>query len=207
MWWKRKEFGSWNSFVVVFADQKPRIVQGLPHRETNLTFQQLHLMPPETSISEIAHVIQLAIAPVFLITGVCTLLGVLANRLGRIVDRARVIETKLEILDEVKRAHLKEELMRLSRRARFVNHAITYSTVSALLTCITISTLFTGTFVPAHLSKVIAVLFVAAMVLLFLALLAFLREVMIASRALRISCTTQSRGVGQAQPPLPLVEE
>lgn len=190
-----------------FADQKPRIVQGPLHAGTNHIFQQLHLMSPETSISEIAHVIQLAIAPVFLITGVCTLLGVLANRLGRIVDRARVIETKLEIPDEVKRAHLKEELMRLSRRACFVNHAITYSTVSALLTCITISTLFTGTFVPAHLSKVITVLFVAAMVSLFLALLAFLREVMIASRALRISCTTQLKGADQTQPPLPLVEE
>jgi hypothetical protein len=164
-------------------------------------------MSPETSISAIAHVIQLAIAPVFLITGVCTLLGVLANRLGRIVDRARAIETKLEIRDEVKSAHLEEELKRLSRRARFVNLAITYSTISALLTCVTISTLFTGTFVPAHLSKVITILFVAAMFSLFLALLAFLREVMIASRALRISCTMLSRGAGNAQPPLPLVQE
>src|SRR5215475_5410632 len=72
-------------------------------------------MSPENSISAIAHVIQLAIAPVFLITGVCTLLGVLANRLGRIVDRARVIERKLEIPDEVKRVHLEEELIRLCR--------------------------------------------------------------------------------------------
>jgi len=164
-------------------------------------------MSPENSISAIAHVIQLAIAPVFLITGVCTLLGVLANRLGRIVDRARVIERKLEIPDEVKRVRLEEELIRLCRRARFVNLAIRCSIISALLTCITISTLFTGTFVPAHLSKVIAVLFVAAMLSLFLALLAFLREVMVATRALRISCTTQSRGAGQAQRSLPLAQE
>jgi hypothetical protein len=61
--------------------------------------------------------------------------------------------------------------------------------------------------VPAHLSKVITILFVAAMFSLFLALLAFLREVMIASRAFRISCTMLSRGAGKAQPPLPLVEE
>ena len=164
-------------------------------------------MSPENSISAIAHAIQLAIAPVFLITGVCTLLGVLANRLGRIVDRARVIETKLEFPDEVKRLHLEAELTRLSRRALFVNLAIKCSTISALLTCITISTLFTGTFVPANLSKVITVLFVAAMFSLFLALLAFLREVMIATRALRISCTTQSGAASEAHPPLPLVEE
>jgi len=53
-------------------------------------------MTPETRISAIAHVIQLAIAPVFLISGVATLLSVLANRLGRIVDRARVLEAKLD---------------------------------------------------------------------------------------------------------------
>src|SRR5262245_52918926 len=126
-------------------------------------------MSPENSISAIAHVIQLAVAPVFLITGVCTLLQVLVNRLGRLVDRARLIEAKLEFPDEVKRVRLEEELMRL------LNLAITCSAVSALLTCITISTLFTGTFVPAHLSKVITVLFVAAMLSLFLAFLAFLR--------------------------------
>src|SRR6267154_168567 len=68
-------------------------------------------MPPETQISAIAHVIQLAIAPVFLISGVATLLSVLANRLGRIVDRARVLETKLELSDEAKRAPMLEELL------------------------------------------------------------------------------------------------
>src|SRR5437773_10138222 len=81
-------------------------------------------MPPETQISAIAHVIQLAIAPVFLISGVATLLSVLANRLGRIVDRARVLEAKLELPDEAKRAPMLEELSRLSRRARLVNLAI-----------------------------------------------------------------------------------
>lgn len=164
-------------------------------------------MPPENPISAIAHVIQLAIAPVFLITGVCTLLSVLANRLGRIVDRARVIEAKLEAPHELKKARLEEELLRLSRRARLVNVAITCSTISALLTCVTISTLFTGTFIPAHLSKVITVFFVAAMFLLFLALLAFLSEVLIATRALRISPTTQPGGASPAKPSFPLVQE
>src|SRR5690348_7658942 len=127
-------------------------------------------MPPETPISAIAHVIQLAIAPVFLISGVATLLSVLANRLGRIVDRARVLEAKLEIPAEAKRAHMSEELTRLSRRARLVNVAITFGTICALLICVTIVTLFTGTFFPINLSRVITVLFIAAMLSLFLAL-------------------------------------
>ena len=106
-------------------------------------------MPPETQISAIAHVIQLAIAPVFLISGVATLLSVLANRLGRIVDRARVLEAKLELPDEAKRAPMLEELSRLSRRARLVNLAITFCTICALLICVTIATLFTGTAMAA----------------------------------------------------------
>jgi hypothetical protein len=164
-------------------------------------------MPPETPISAIAHVIQLAIAPVFLISGVATLLSVLANRLGRIVDRARVLEAKLDLPDEARRGHRLEELMRLSRRARLVNLAITFGTICALLTCVTIVTLFTGTFLPVSLSKVITVLFIAAMFSLFLALVAFLREVIMATRALRISWSPPPRGGSSVQASPPLVQE
>ncbi len=160
-------------------------------------------MPPETRISAIAHVIQLAIAPVFLISGVATLLSVLANRLGRIVDRARVLEAKLEVPDEAKKSRLFDELMRLSRRACLVNLAISFGTICALLICVTIAVLFTGTFLPINVSRVITVLFIAAMLSLFLALTAFLREVVIASRALRISSSPRPPGgSGKASPPL-----
>src|SRR5579859_2180202 len=125
-------------------------------------------MPPEAPITAIAHVIQLAIAPVFLISGVATLLSVLTNRLGRIVDRARVVESKLDFHDEAGRAEASRELDRLSTRARLVNLAISFSTICALLTCITIATLFTGTFLSINLSKLITVLFIAAMFSLFL---------------------------------------
>ena len=162
---------------------------------------------PETPISAIAHVIQLAIAPVFLISGVATLLSVLANRLGRIVDRARVIETKLEIPDEAKKTRMFDELMRLSRRACLVNLAISFGTICALLICVTIAALFTGTFLPINVSRVITVLFIAAMLSLYLALIAFLREVMIASRALRISSSPRPPGGSPAKASPPLVQE
>jgi hypothetical protein len=151
-------------------------------------------MSPESPISAIAHVIQLAIAPVFLISGMATLLGVLANRLGRIVDRARVLEAQLENLDDEKKQRAFEELTRLSVRARMINFAITFGTVCALLTCVTIATLFLGTFLPINLSNLITVLFIAATVSLFLALIAFLREVITATRALRIESSPQPRG-------------
>jgi hypothetical protein len=163
-------------------------------------------MTPEARIAAIAHVIQLAIAPVFLISGVSTLLSVLANRLGRIVDRARVVEANLDLHDETRRVAASEELIRLSRRARLVNFAITFSTISALLTCVTIATLFMGTFLAINLSKLITVLFIAAMLSLFLALMTFLREVLTATHSLRIS-SRHEPGKGSAKPRLPLVEE
>jgi hypothetical protein len=162
-------------------------------------------MPPETRISAIAHVIQLGIAPVFLISGVATLLSVLTNRLGRIVDRARVLEAKLDFPDETQKAQALEELLRLSTRARLVNLAITFGTICALLTCVTIAALFTGTFVEINLSRVITVLFIAAMFSLFLALMTFLREVITATRGLRIVSNPLRRG--KNLPKIPLVEE
>ena len=164
-------------------------------------------MPPETQISAIAHVIQLAIAPVFLISGVATLLSVLANRLGRIVDRARVLEAKLELPEEAKKTHMLKELTRLSKQARLVNLAITSGTICALLICVTIATLFTGTFLPVKLSKVITALFIATMFSLVLALMAFLREVIMATRALRISSSPQPRDKSLSKQSIPLVEE
>src|SRR5262245_27454521 len=164
-------------------------------------------MPAETPISAIAHVIQLAIAPVFLISGVATLLSVLTNRLGRIVDRARELEAQIDLPDETKRTPALEELLRLSARARLMNLSITFGTVCALLTCITIASLFTGTFLPVNLSKLITVLFIAAMFSLFLALMTFLREVITATRILRIGSSSQPQGKSTGKPPRPLVEE
>jgi hypothetical protein len=164
-------------------------------------------MPPESRISAIAHVIQLAIAPVFLISGVATLLSVLTNRLGRIVDRARVLEANLDLPDQTKRAQALEDLIHLSTRARLMNLAITFGTICALLTCVTIAALFTGTFVSINLSRLITVLFIAAMLSLFLALLVFLREVLTATRSLRIASKAHRRAKTPGRPSLPSVEE
>ncbi len=162
-------------------------------------------MPPESPITAIAHVIQLAIAPVFLISGVATLLSVLTNRLGRIVDRAREVEAGLKPDDTAQKNQSCEELARLSTRAGLINSAITFCTICALLTCITIATLFTGTFLPINLSKLITVLFIAAMLSLFLALLSFLREVFSSTRPLRSSWWRIGGGASKAGPPV--VEE
>jgi Protein of unknown function (DUF2721) len=136
----------------------------------------------------IAHVIQLAIAPVFLLTGIGALLGVMTNRLARIVDRARTLETEHVEADEPHRKRLEAELHELGRRARLANRSITLLVLAALLVC----TVIVGLFITAYyawspdLTRVVATLFAAAMLALIVGLLTFLREVYIATATLRI---------------------
>jgi hypothetical protein len=163
-------------------------------------------MPGETHITALAHVIQLSIAPVFLLTGVATLLTVLTNRLGRIIDRARVLESQLATLDERRQNELVEELTRLSVRARLINLAINLCTICALLVCGVIAALFIGTFVRIDLSGVIGLVFIVAMLSLFAGLLSFLREIVIATRALRITWSPEA-AKGNAKRQLPVVRE
>jgi hypothetical protein len=135
-------------------------------------------------IEEIARVIQLSIGPVFLITGIAGLLSVLSGRLGRTIDRARVLQNT--DFDESMREEIHAELTVLSRRAKLIYRAISLGTTSALLVCFVIASLFISSFVTFPVSRIVGVLFVAAMLALIAALLLFLREVFLATRALRI---------------------
>jgi hypothetical protein len=152
-------------------------------------------MEGESQVTVIGHVIQLAIAPVFLMAGISGLLNVLTSRLGRIIDRARVTEEQLEKISTTeapgRRAHGKERLLIFSQRARLVNYAITLCTACASMICLVIIALFTGAFLKLDLSKLIGLLFVLAMLSLFSALVCFLREIRVATRSLRIGATTE----------------
>jgi hypothetical protein len=132
------------------------------------------------ALPDIARVIQLSVAPVFLITGIAGLLSVLSSRLGRTIDRSRVLHA-LTTNDTIV-----SELLILSQRAKLIYRAITLGTTSALLVCLVIVSLFTSAFVSFPIGAVIAVLFVAAIIALIAALVHFLREVFLATRALRI---------------------
>ena len=143
-------------------------------------------MQADTRIADIAHVIQLAIAPVFLLTGIASLLGVLTNRLARIIDRARYLEGHIETLTGEHRQVTGGDLHMLSRRARYMNRAIGLCTIAALLVCVLISILFISAFFSPDVSRFVAVLFVVTMVCLIGGLLSFLREVRLATASLRI---------------------
>src|SRR5687768_2336008 len=119
-------------------------------------------MNEETEVQMIAHVIQLSVAPVFLMAGVSGLLSVLTNRLGRIIDRARLIEGQLQNGAGDTKQQIPERLLVFSRRARLMNMAITLCTACASMICLVIIALFAGTFLEVNLAKVVALLFVGA---------------------------------------------
>lgn len=137
-------------------------------------------------IASIAHSIQLSVAPVFLLSGIGVLLSVLTGRLARIIDRARPLEDLLAAAEGAAADDLRRRLRWLSKRARFVNASITLSTVSALLVAIVVALLFASTFARFDLAVPVAALFVASMISLIGALIAFLIEVRIATLTIRI---------------------
>ena len=142
-------------------------------------------MLPEPPVTGIAHAIQLAVAPVFLLAGIGALLNVLSSRLGRIIDRARKLEADTA-QDAADRGALDQELRVLSRRARLINRAIGLSTGAALLICTIIAAVFLAALADFDVTILIALLFVAAMLGLIVALSSFLREVYLATANLRI---------------------
>jgi len=138
---------------------------------------------PDMHISTVAQVIQLSVAPVFLLSGVGIILTVLTNRLSRVVERARSLEEMTSTTDHPVRQW---EIQVLARRARLMNRAITLSTVCALLVALVVVALFVDAFTTLDLSTAIALMFVFAMISLIIGLLMFLREVFLAISALRI---------------------
>jgi hypothetical protein len=140
----------------------------------------------EFSDVAVAHAIELAVAPVFLLTGIAAILAVMTNRLGRVIDRARVLEERLDGASPEVLATLREDLAVLSQRAKLNGRAITLCTTTALLVCIVIAILFLSAFLRFDASIPVALLFIAAMFCFFLGLLCFLREIYLGTMSLRI---------------------
>ena len=134
----------------------------------------------EIPVTEIAHAIQLAVAPVFLLTGVAGILSVLTNRLGRIIDRSRFLHDNLLPDREADQAE-QSELKSLKQRARLIHLAIALCTFSLLLICSVVAVLFLGSFINLNIAAVIASLFVIAMICLIAALLNFIGEIYLAT--------------------------
>jgi hypothetical protein len=133
------------------------------------------------TLDEFSHVIQIAIAPVFLLTAVGTLLMVLTNRLGRAVDRRRTLDLRLaaERTPE-ERQLVVAEMAIIARRVAWIYRAIVLAVFCALFICMLIVLAFLDAFVAGNFAKGLGVLFVLAMVALIGSLLTFLREIFLA---------------------------
>ncbi len=144
-------------------------------------------METVSSITTVSHVIQLAVAPVFLLTGVGAILAVLINRLGRIIDRYRVLESGSAKAGTGEDSVVQLEMAILSRRARLIHWAISLCTIGALCICIVVATLFVGSMLHVGVSQLIALMFVGAMLALIAGLLSFLREIALATGSIHVN--------------------
>lgn len=144
-------------------------------------------------IDELAHLIQLSIAPVFLLTGIGTLLNVLSGRLARIIDRARVLEQRFETPQAPPSAAIVSELQILERRGKLIHHAIKLSTSSALLICIVIAALFASSMLHFSIRLIVIGLFITAMLASIVSLSFFLREVYFAIETFEIGLPPGAR--------------
>jgi Protein of unknown function (DUF2721) len=140
-----------------------------------------------SGITDIAHSIQLAVAPVFLLTGVGTMLAVLTNRLARIIDRVRVLGESGSRASAPYSLDDQAELDNLSRRARLSNWAIALCTVCALLICLVIVALFASVAFGRDLSWLIVGLFSLALGAFIGGTVLFLFEVRMATASLRFA--------------------
>lgn len=142
------------------------------------------LASPE--VNQVAQIIQLSVAPVFLLAGIGGFLNVCASRLARVIDRARAVE-KL-VLETRGRDHDRyvREIRILDRRISIINAAIFLSVLSALLICLVVILLFMSELVNAHFGTLIALLFIASMISIGAGFAAFIFETRVASRAVHI---------------------
>jgi hypothetical protein len=134
-----------------------------------------------SNITSLSHVIQLAVAPVFLLTGIGTILSVLVNRLARIVDRYRFLE-----LQEISLTVSAEKKL-LSKRAKLIHWAISSSSLGLLFVCMVIALLFIGEVVViAGIIELIAPMFILAVLSVIVGLILFLREITIATDKIEV---------------------
>jgi len=151
-------------------------------------------MPSQPDLQDITHTIQLAVAPVFLLTAVSTTLSVFSLRLARIVDRARRVEAMLAVAPPARLDATRAELGVLHARASLIHVALTLGTGCAIMVCLVIAVAFIGYLLDARFGVALAILFILAVGAYVVALLCFLREVFMAIQHLRFGLPHEIHG-------------
>jgi hypothetical protein len=142
--------------------------------------------PANLSVNTVAEIVRLAVAPVFLLSGICAFLNVCASRLSRIVDRSREVEPRLLESRGAEHERWLGELRVLDLRMSLVGSAISLSVLSGVLICAVVVLLFSASLTPLHVATTIAWLFIGSMVAIGLGFAVFLVETRVGSKAVRV---------------------
>lgn len=151
----------------------------------------IHMTAEGGTVDLVSHLIQLSVAPVFLLAGVGALLGVFTGRFSRIIDKAeklneRLQEQRTERSGVDRRTdELRAQRNYLAKRARNMNHAIMAITLTGFLVASVIMVMFLSAFLEFNGAVLIATLFLLAMTAFMIGLLLFLREIYMAFYNLR----------------------
>jgi hypothetical protein len=146
----------------------------------------LQLPDSDLSVTTVAEIVRLALAPVFLLSGIGAFLNVLASRLSRIVDRTRDVEPQLLASRGDEHDRWIAGLRTLDRRMSLINWATGLTVTSAVLTCLVVVLLFAANLTRVHFGDAIALLFMASMLSIGGGFGFFLVETTVAARAVRV---------------------
>ena len=149
---------------------------------------------PTTRLNELIPVLQVAVGPVILISGVGLLLLSQTNRFGRAVDRSRLLIREMRAASDADRARLARQVEILYRRARLVQLSIIFSALSILFAALLIITLFFTALLKLELAVWISLLFMGCLVLLILSLLTFILDIHVSLKALKLELGHKSEG-------------
>lgn len=153
------------------------------------------------NVDEVAHVIQIALTPVFLLSGIASLLGVFSTRLARVADRVHAVSDKLDDAPASMRPELQRRLAYLQRRSHLLDTAVILSAVGGGATCMAAVLLFVGTLRNQAVVTSLLAAFGFALMCTVGALAAFLAEMLIASRGIRDQVAAVSEEVEAAELP------
>ena len=151
---------------------------------------------PITPLNEIIPVLQVAIGPVILISGVGLLLLTMTNRLGRAIDRARLLKAELSHRTDEDRAQALAQVAILYRRARMIRLSIILAALSALLASALIITLFVTALLHTEQAVLVSVIFIACMTALFASLVAFICDINLSLHALKLELKSVKPDLG-----------
>lgn len=153
-------------------------------------------------LDTVAHVIQVALTPVFLLSGIATLLNVFSTRLGRVADRVDAVSEELASADAERAQILAAQLVYLRRRSLALDVAVVLGAVGGAATCGAVLTLFVGAVRDATVASVLFALFGVAVVCALAAIVAYTTEMLMAGTGIRAEAArSRSRNSAARQPP------